>query len=332
MIHRHGPSTRADPLPTSITPMLAVAGQLPTDGEDWAFEIKWDGVRAILFVEGGRVRARAGTTWTSPWSFPELADDRGVPRDDDVRPRRRDRGARRGRPPELLAAQRRMHVANQREARRRAASDPVTSSPSTCSTSTGTRSSTALRRAPHPARVAAPLGRDLHDHGVVPRRVRRATILAAHRGKRPRGRRRQAADLAVPAGTTEPRLGQGQVLPRPRRSSSAGGRTGKGERPAASARCCSGSRTPTACATSARWGPASATERPTRLLRTAAARDERARSRPPSPARDGTGALRPARARRLRSQFGEWTTAGRLRHPTWRGCGPTRRPTRSSSE
>ncbi len=60
MIHRHGPSTRTDPLPTSIKPMLAVPGTLPSDDEHWAFEVKWDGVRTILFVEGGRVRAQKG--------------------------------------------------------------------------------------------------------------------------------------------------------------------------------------------------------------------------------------------------------------------------------
>ena len=64
MIHRHGPSTRADPMPASLKPMLATAGALPVDSTPWAFEIKWDGVRAILFVEGEGCEHRAATTLT----------------------------------------------------------------------------------------------------------------------------------------------------------------------------------------------------------------------------------------------------------------------------
>jgi bifunctional non-homologous end joining protein LigD len=47
MIHRHGPSLRTDPLPTSVKPMLATSGDLPSDDSGWAFEIKWDGARTI---------------------------------------------------------------------------------------------------------------------------------------------------------------------------------------------------------------------------------------------------------------------------------------------
>ena len=70
MIHRHGPSARTDPMPTSMKPMLATAGPLPDDGGPWAFEIKWDGIRAILFVEGGGYGHRAATIWTSPAHSP----------------------------------------------------------------------------------------------------------------------------------------------------------------------------------------------------------------------------------------------------------------------
>ena len=126
MIHLHGPSNRVDPLPTSISPMLATSGQLPADGTEWAFEIKWDGVRAILFVEGGRVRALSRNDLDVSVAFPELADigdflgmttcvldGEVVALGDDGRPN-------------FGKLQHRMHVANQREARRRAASDPVT--------------------------------------------------------------------------------------------------------------------------------------------------------------------------------------------------------------
>jgi bifunctional non-homologous end joining protein LigD len=126
MIHLHGASTRADPLPSSMQPMLAVAGKLPADDENWAFEIKWDGVRTILFVEGGRVRAQSRNDLDVTVSFPELADigqflgmttcvidGEIVALGEDGRP-------------SFSRLQRRMHVSNQREAKRRSLSDPVT--------------------------------------------------------------------------------------------------------------------------------------------------------------------------------------------------------------
>ena len=58
---------------------------------EWAFEIKWDGVRAILFVEGGRVRARSRNDLGVSAAFPELAGIGGLPRHDHLRARRRDR-------------------------------------------------------------------------------------------------------------------------------------------------------------------------------------------------------------------------------------------------
>ncbi len=125
MIHRHGPSTRTDPLPTSIKPMLAVPGELPSDDEHWAFEIKWDGVRTILFVEGGRVRAQNRNDLDVTTAFPEVADigkflgmttcvidGEVVALGEDGRP-------------SFSRLQHRMHVTNQREAHRRATTDPV---------------------------------------------------------------------------------------------------------------------------------------------------------------------------------------------------------------
>jgi bifunctional non-homologous end joining protein LigD len=125
MIHRHGPSTRTDPLLTSVKPMLATSGTLPPDDERWAFEIKWDGVRTILFVEGGRVRAQSRNDLDVTAAFPELADvgkflgmttcildGEVVALGEDGRP-------------SFSRLQHRMHVANQREAKRRSTTDPV---------------------------------------------------------------------------------------------------------------------------------------------------------------------------------------------------------------
>ncbi len=54
-----GAADRAAPLPEIIKPMLATAGPLPTgrDEDRWAFEMKWDGVRAIAYVDPARPAA-----------------------------------------------------------------------------------------------------------------------------------------------------------------------------------------------------------------------------------------------------------------------------------
>jgi bifunctional non-homologous end joining protein LigD len=74
MIHRMDPPE--DPLrermPAGIEPMLAKASPLPPDSDDWAYEIKWDGVRVVAFVQGGRVvlRSRQGIDVTV--AYPEV--------------------------------------------------------------------------------------------------------------------------------------------------------------------------------------------------------------------------------------------------------------------
>jgi bifunctional non-homologous end joining protein LigD len=49
-----GPIKR--PMPTVIHPMLAESIDEAFDSEDWLFEIKWDGYRAVAFIENGKVR------------------------------------------------------------------------------------------------------------------------------------------------------------------------------------------------------------------------------------------------------------------------------------
>ena len=63
----------SDPVPRGLRPMMATAGPLPADDEAWAYEVKWDGVRALVAVEGGTVTltSRAGNDVTG--SYPELA-------------------------------------------------------------------------------------------------------------------------------------------------------------------------------------------------------------------------------------------------------------------
>src|SRR5918998_548249 len=61
MIHRMDPPQDPDrePMPERIAPMLARTGVLPKDDENWAYEIKWDGVRAIAYIGGGSIRLEA---------------------------------------------------------------------------------------------------------------------------------------------------------------------------------------------------------------------------------------------------------------------------------
>ena len=61
-------------MPRTIVPMLAQpAAVIPRDESSWAFEIKWDGVRAIAFIEDGTVRLQTRNLLDSTHQFPELA-------------------------------------------------------------------------------------------------------------------------------------------------------------------------------------------------------------------------------------------------------------------
>ncbi len=44
---------RPTAMPEHLAPMLAVPGRLPGEEEGWAFEVKWDGVRALLYWRPG---------------------------------------------------------------------------------------------------------------------------------------------------------------------------------------------------------------------------------------------------------------------------------------
>ena len=59
MIHRMDPPQDPDrkPMPSRVEPMLAKLGKrVPVPDAQWGFEFKWDGIRALAYVEGGRVR------------------------------------------------------------------------------------------------------------------------------------------------------------------------------------------------------------------------------------------------------------------------------------
>ncbi|CAA9525504.1 MAG: DNA_ligase_IV_Ku-like [uncultured Solirubrobacteraceae bacterium] len=132
MIHRMDPAedpTR-QPMPPRIFPMLAKASKgLPPDDGNWAYEIKWDGVRAIAYSEPGRIRFESRNSNDISHSYPELkAFNRALSSHhaildgeivafeiSDSHPPR----------PSFSRLQGRMHVASEAAARRRVKDTPV---------------------------------------------------------------------------------------------------------------------------------------------------------------------------------------------------------------
>ena len=74
IIHRMDPplDPAYEPLPERIAPMLSRAGLLPHDEEHYAFEVKWDGIRALAYCDHGHLtlQGRNFTDFTS--RYPEL--------------------------------------------------------------------------------------------------------------------------------------------------------------------------------------------------------------------------------------------------------------------
>jgi bifunctional non-homologous end joining protein LigD len=127
MIHRMDPPEDPDrePMPDRIEPMLARAGTLPRDDGRWAYEIKWDGVRAIGYAEGGRLRLESRNGRDITPRYPELRelgralgsreavlDGEVVAFDPDGRP-------------SFQRLQGRMHLASEHAVRRLAEREPV---------------------------------------------------------------------------------------------------------------------------------------------------------------------------------------------------------------
>jgi bifunctional non-homologous end joining protein LigD len=129
MIHRMDPPAdpERDPWPEHVVPMLARLGKLPKGKDDarYAYEIKWDGIRAIYFSQPGefRIESRNLKDITSRW--PEL------------RALGRELGARDGifdgeivtlndeGKPSFQLLQSRMHLASESAVRRRMKTNPA---------------------------------------------------------------------------------------------------------------------------------------------------------------------------------------------------------------
>ena len=129
MIHRMDPplDPEREPMPDHVQPMKAtLVERLPSDDENWAYELKWDGVRAIAFCENGRLRLESRSLRDMTSTYPELravAEELGstdaildgeiVAFDDEGRPR-------------FQRLQPRMHVASEPVIRHLRESVPVT--------------------------------------------------------------------------------------------------------------------------------------------------------------------------------------------------------------
>jgi len=59
-------------MPTSIRPMLATLVDKPFDDDRWVFEIKWDGYRAIAFIEADSLRLVSRNQNDLTSAYPEL--------------------------------------------------------------------------------------------------------------------------------------------------------------------------------------------------------------------------------------------------------------------
>src|SRR5918994_46307 len=113
-----------EPMPEKLAPMLARTGPLPPEDGRWAYEVKWDGVRAIAFVQGGRLVLHARTGRDVSARYPELRPlaealaGHEVVLDGEV-------VAFDGARPSFQKLQSRMHLTSDAQIRRLAQQDPV---------------------------------------------------------------------------------------------------------------------------------------------------------------------------------------------------------------
>jgi bifunctional non-homologous end joining protein LigD len=128
LIHRMDPAADPDrePLPARIAPMLARAGSLPREDGSWAYEIKWDGVRAIAYSRPGELRLESRNLNDITDVYPELLGinaalgSHSAVLDGEIVAFGAD-----GRP-SFEALQQRMHIATRTRARKLAQGTPVT--------------------------------------------------------------------------------------------------------------------------------------------------------------------------------------------------------------
>jgi bifunctional non-homologous end joining protein LigD len=127
MIHRMDPpSEEREAMPEHLLPMFATTGRLPAREEEWAFEVKWDGVRAITYWLPGRMRIESRKLNDVTSRYPELRalgaelGSREAVLDGEIVA-----FDSRGRP-SFERLQQRMHLSSESAIRRRAKEEPVT--------------------------------------------------------------------------------------------------------------------------------------------------------------------------------------------------------------
>jgi bifunctional non-homologous end joining protein LigD len=112
-------------LPAWVRPMLAAGTDLPADEAGWAFEMKWDGVRASAYAARGRLRLASRTGRDITVAYPELhglaaaAGVRELAVDGEI-------VAFDGGRPSFEALQQRMHITSATQAAHLAGQVPVT--------------------------------------------------------------------------------------------------------------------------------------------------------------------------------------------------------------
>jgi YbdK family carboxylate-amine ligase len=71
---RHDPTTPTSRQDGAVRPMLATHGDHVPTSEEWAHEVKWDGVRAMAYVDGGRLRLESRNGRDITPRYPELRE------------------------------------------------------------------------------------------------------------------------------------------------------------------------------------------------------------------------------------------------------------------
>lgn len=73
MVHRMDEAPPGwERVPELVRPMLAASEPLPTDESGWMFEMKWDGIRAVSYIDGGRITLRTRNDRDVTATYPEL--------------------------------------------------------------------------------------------------------------------------------------------------------------------------------------------------------------------------------------------------------------------
>ena len=328
MIHRIDPASAR---------MGAAARARPPDARDtrtashrrrnWAYEFKWDGVRAIVYVDGGRVRTLSRTDRDVTTTYPELRglgealgslqavldgeivalDDKGRPSFEALQPRMNTRRAEPGPPA------RRQHPGDVHDLRplhldgHSALEVPY---------SERRRLLEGLKLAgPHWATPPSETGNGCSGPPGGPRR-------------RARGHRGETTRQPLPARPAGPELGEGEELPHP-----VGGHRGLGDRAGPSRRRSRGAaagdpRTPAALTYAGRVGTGFTRSRTgrrcVRLLKPLRRDTSPFKGAVPRSEAAGVTWVEPKLVGEV--QFSEWTRTGRLRQPSWRGLRPDQRP------